>query len=140
MPATAIQYREQGKPWVVIGDENYGEGSSREHAALEPRFLGGCAVIARSFARIHQTNLRKQGMLAFEFANPADYDKVRSDDLVDIIGVTELAEGSKVSLVCKHKDGSKDELPLTHTMNDNQISWFKHGSALNKMAAAAKSA
>ncbi|KAJ1026442.1 hypothetical protein NDA13_003822 [Ustilago tritici] len=138
VPATAIQYREQGKPWVVIGDENYGEGSSREHAALEPRFLGGCAVIARSFARIHQTNLRKQGMLAFEFANPADYDKVRPDDLVDILGVTELAPGSKVSLVCKHKDGSKDELPLTHTMNENQISWFKHGSALNKMAAAAE--
>ncbi|EPQ31103.1 uncharacterized protein PFL1_01292 [Pseudozyma flocculosa PF-1] len=138
VPATAISYRDQGKPWVVIGDENYGEGSSREHAALEPRYLGGCAVIVRSFARIHNTNLKKQGLLALEFQNPADYDKVRGDDLVDLVGVTEFAPGSIITLVAKHKDGSKDEIPLTHSYNENQIGWFKAGSALNLMAAEAK--
>lgn len=134
VPATAIAYRDQGRPWVVIGDENYGEGSSREHAALEPRYLGGVAVITRSFARIHNTNLRKQGMLALTFVDPKDYDKVKPDDLVDLRGVKEIAPNSTITLVAKHKDGSVDEIPLEHGYNEGQIEWFKAGSALNVMA------
>ncbi|GAA5924360.1 hypothetical protein JCM10213_004560 [Rhodosporidiobolus nylandii] len=121
VPQVAAQYRDQGLGWVVIGDENYGEGSSREHAALEPRFLGGTAVITRSFARIHETNLKKQGMLPLNFKNPADYDKVQPEDKVDIIGVKELAEGSPITLRLHHKDGSSEDLPLTHTFNAGQI-------------------
>ncbi|KAN0065749.1 Aconitate hydratase mitochondrial [Thecaphora frezii] len=138
VPATAMAYRDAGKPWVVIGDENYGEGSSREHAALEPRYLGAIAVIVRSFARIHRTNLTKQGVLALTFSDPADYDKVRGDDLIDLVGITELAPGSKVTMVAKHRDGTTDQIPLDHTYNEGQIAWFKAGSALNLMAAEAK--
>lgn len=133
VPKVAAEYREKGIKWVVIGDENYGEGSSREHAALEPRFLGGTAVITRSFARIHETNLKKQGMLPLNFVNPADYEKVQPEDKVDLIGIKGLTPGSKVTLVAKHKDGSKDEIPLSHTFNESQFEWFKAGSALNKM-------
>ncbi|KAK9900703.1 aconitate hydratase [Cystobasidium minutum MCA 4210] len=133
VPTVAASYRDSGKGWVVIGDYNLGEGSSREHAALEPRFLGGTAIITRSFARIHETNLKKQGMLPLNFADPADYDKVQPTDFIDLIGVEKLAPGSKVTMVCKHKDGSKDEIELTHTFNEGQIEWFKAGSALNLM-------
>ncbi|KAI3622875.1 aconitate hydratase [Malassezia furfur] len=137
VPGTAVQYRDQGRPWVVIGDDNYGEGSSREHAALEPRYLGGYAIITRSFARIHETNCKKQGLLPLTFKDPKDYDLVRPDDLVDLEGVTEIAPGSTITLVCKHKDGSEDRIPLQHSFNENQIEWFKAGSALNLMAAKA---
>ena len=112
-------------------DENYGEGSSREHAAMEPRHLGGVAVIARSFARIAETNLKKQGVLPLTFENPADYDKIREDDRVSLLGVTELAPGSKVRMVISHADGTDDEAILSHTFSDNQIEWVKAGSALN---------
>ncbi|SGY29057.1 BQ5605_C002g01007 [Microbotryum silenes-dioicae] len=136
VPKVAAEYRDAGVPWVVIGDENYGEGSSREHAALEPRFLGGAAVITRSFARIHETNLKKQGMLPLNFKNPADYDKVQPDDKVDLIGIKDLAEGSKVEMVLKHKDGKTETIELTHTFNADQIRWHRAGSALNAMAEA----
>jgi aconitate hydratase len=108
VPQTAAYYRDRGIKWVVIGDHNYGEGSSREHAALEPRYLGGLAIITRSFARIHETNLKKQGMLALTFANPEDYDKVQPNDKVDILGLESFAPGKNLTLVAKHQDGSKD--------------------------------
>ena len=127
----AREYQKGGKGWIIIGDENYGEGSSREHAAMSPRFLGGTAVVAKSFARIHETNLKKQGMLALHFANPADYDKVREDDLVDLVDLKALAPGKPVKMVLKHKDGSKEEISLKHTYNSEQIRWFIAGSALN---------
>jgi aconitate hydratase len=138
VPAVAADYRGKGIQWVVIGDHNYGEGSSREHAALEPRFLGGLAVIVRSFARIHETNLKKQGMLALTFADPADYDKLQPDDRVDIKGLESFAPGKNLTLVAKHKNGSTDEISLAHTFNEGQIEWFKAGSALNLMAQKAK--
>ncbi|KAJ7705418.1 aconitase family-domain-containing protein [Mycena rosella] len=138
VPKVAAEYREKGIKWVVIGDSNYGEGSSREHAALEPRFLGGLAIIVRSFARIHETNLKKQGMLALTFVDPADYDKIRPSDKVDIEGLDSFAPGKDLLLVAKHEDGSKDEIPLAHSFNEGQIAWFKAGSALNLMAAKAK--
>lgn len=127
----ARDYKARGLPWVAIGDENYGEGSSREHAAMEPRHLGGVAVVARSFARIHETNLKKQGLLPLSFANPADYDLLREDDRVSLLGLAELAPGSTVRMVIKHADGSSDEATLMHTFNENQIEWFQAGSALN---------
>lgn len=131
VPQVAAAYRDAGIKWVVIGDHNYGEGSSREHAALEPRFLGGLAIIVRSFARIHETNLKKQGMLALTFANPEDYDKMRSTDKVDILGLESFAPGKNLTLVAKHADGTKDEIELAHSFNEGQIEWFKAGSALN---------
>jgi aconitate hydratase len=127
----AREYQKAGRGWVIIGDENYGEGSSREHAAMSPRFLGGSAVIAKSFARIHETNLKKQGMLALHFANPADYDKIREDDLVDLIDLKSLTPGKPVKMILKHKDGSKEEISLKHTYNTEQLKWFIAGSALN---------
>lgn len=133
VPEVAAYYRDHGIQWCVIGDQNYGEGSSREHAALEPRFLGGIAIITRSFARIHETNCKKQGMLPLTFTDPADYAKVRPDDRIDLEGITELAEGSQVTMVAKHKDGSVDKIPLSHSFNAGQIEWFKAGSALNLM-------
>ncbi|KAJ7750423.1 aconitate hydratase [Mycena maculata] len=138
VPQVAAEYREKGVKWVVIGDSNYGEGSSREHAALEPRFLGGLAIIVRSFARIHETNLKKQGMLALTFVDPADYDKIQPSDRVDIVGLDSFAPGKDLVLVAKHEDGSKDEIALAHSFNEGQIAWFKAGSALNLMAAKAK--
>ncbi|NOX65883.1 MAG: aconitate hydratase, partial [Chlorobi bacterium] len=131
----ARDYKTHGIGWVVVGDENYGEGSSREHAAMEPRFLGGKAIIVKSFARIHETNLKKQGMLPLTFADPADYDKILEDDLLSIVGLKELAPGKQLKLIVKHSDGSSDEIMLNHTMNENQIEWFKAGSALNLIAA-----
>jgi aconitate hydratase len=133
--AIARAYKSQGIGWVVVGDENYGEGSSREHAAMEPRWLGGRAIIVKSFARIHETNLKKQGMLPLTFANPAEYDRVREDDRVSILGLAMLAPGVPLTLVLKHSDGSAEQVELTHTFNENQIEWFKAGSALNLIAA-----
>lgn len=130
VPQTARDYKGNGIGWVVFGEENYGEGSSREHAAMEPRYLGGKAIIVKSFARIHETNLKKQGMLPLTFDNPADYDLVREDDLVDL-DVKGLSPGSSVIMTLKHSDGSKDTVKLNHTMNEQQIEWFKAGSALN---------
>ncbi len=133
-PKVAKEYKKHGINWIVVGDENYGEGSSREHAAMEPRFLGAKAIVVKSFARIHETNLKKQGILPLTFANPADYDKVQEDDKIDIIGVKELKPGSQLRMIMKHKDGTTDEAILNHTMNENQIEWFKAGSALNLIA------
>jgi len=138
VPQTAAYYRDHNIKWVVIGDHNYGEGSSREHAALEPRFLGGLAIITRSFARIHETNLKKQGMLALTFADPADYDKIQPSDKVAIEGLETFAPGVNLTLIAKHEDGSQDKISLAHTFNEGQIEWFKAGSALNLMAAKAK--
>ncbi|KIJ49374.1 hypothetical protein M422DRAFT_27736 [Sphaerobolus stellatus SS14] len=134
VPTVAAWYRDNGKPWVVIGDHNYGEGSSREHAALEPRYLGGLAIIVRSFARIHETNLKKQGMLALTFVDPADYDKVQPDDKVAILGLESFSPGKNLTLRLSRKDGSTEEIPLAHSFNEGQIEWFKAGSALNLMA------
>ncbi|KKZ66203.1 aconitate hydratase, mitochondrial [[Emmonsia] crescens] len=133
VPATARDYKARGIPWVVIGDWNYGEGSSREHAALEPRHLGGLAIITRSFARIHETNLKKQGMLPLTFTDPADYDKIKPDDIVDLM-CTELAVGKPMTLRVHPKDGKAFDVSLSHTFNESQIEWFKDGSALNTMA------
>jgi len=133
VPEVAKQYRDVGIGWVVVGDENYGEGSSREHAALEPRFLGGKAIITKSFARIHETNLKKQGMLPLTFADKADYDKVRPDDHISIVGLESFTPGQPLTGVLSHSDGSKDSIVLNHTFNEQQISWFISGSALNRM-------
>jgi len=135
VPQTARAYKAAGAGWVVVGDENYGEGSSREHAALEPRHLGGRAIIVKSFARIHETNLKKQGMLPLTFADPKDYDKVASDDLVSLLELDQLTPGKNVRCQLRHKDGSSEEIQLKHTFNENQIQWFKAGSALNHMRA-----
>ncbi len=131
VPATARAYKAAGIGSVVIGDENYGEGSSREHAAMEPRFLGVRAVIVKSFARIHETNLKKQGMLGLTFVNPTDYDKVQEDDTIDILGLTEFAPKKNLTVVLHHKDGTNDSFEVAHTYNEAQIEWFKEGSALN---------
>ncbi|MER3497922.1 MAG: aconitate hydratase [Chitinophagaceae bacterium] len=131
VPATQRQYKQLGIGTVVVGDENYGEGSSREHAAMEPRHLGVRAIIVKSFARIHETNLKKQGMLALTFANKEDYDKVQEDDTIDIVGLTNFKPGEPLKMILNHKDGSKDEVVLNHTYNESQIEWFKAGSALN---------
>ncbi|KAM3070124.1 Aconitate hydratase mitochondrial [Clarireedia jacksonii] len=133
VPATARDYKKKGIKWVVIGDWNYGEGSSREHAALEPRHLGGLAIITRSFARIHETNLKKQGMLPLTFINPEDYDKIQPDDKVDVM-CTELEVGKPITLRVHPKNGEAFDIKLAHTFNAPQIEWFKAGSALNKMA------
>ena len=131
----ARDLKSRGMRWIAVGDENYGEGSSREHAAMEPRHLGGVAVIARSFARIHETNLKKQGLLPLAFADPADYDKVREADRVSIVGLAALAPGKAVKVVLHHADGSKDEIACTHTFNAEQVGWFRAGSALNVLRA-----
>ncbi|VAX16264.1 Aconitate hydratase [hydrothermal vent metagenome] len=123
----------EGLRWIVVGDENYGEGSSREHAAMSPRFLGAATVLVRSFARIHETNLKKQGVLPITFANPADYEKVAEGDTVSIRGLTEIAPGKSLTAVLKHKDGSEDSIEVKHTLSDEQIEWFKAGSTLNKI-------
>ncbi|HED07431.1 MAG TPA: aconitate hydratase, partial [Ignavibacteria bacterium] len=134
VPEVARHYKAEGIGWVVVGDENYGEGSSREHAAMEPRFLGGRAIIVKSFARIHETNLKKQGMLPLTFADPNDYDKIQENDKLDITGLKELVPGKQLNLIIKHEDGSQDKAVLNHTMNKPQIEWFKAGSALNLIA------
>lgn len=131
VPAVQRAYKAAGIGSIVVGDENYGEGSSREHAAMEPRFLGVRAILVRSFARIHETNLKKQGMLALTFANPADYDKILEDDVIDIEGLTEFAPGRPLEIVLHHADGTTDEFLVNHTYNEGQIEWFKAGAALN---------
>ena len=131
VPATQRAYKAAHIGTIVVGDENYGEGSSREHAAMEPRFLGVRVVLTKSFARIHETNLKKQGMLALTFADKADYDKIQEDDSIDVIGLTAFAPGKPLTLVLHHKDGSKDEITVNHTYNQQQIEWFKAGAALN---------
>ena len=138
VPATQRAYKAAGVGSIVVGDENYGEGSSREHAAMEPRHLGVRAILVKSFARIHETNLKKQGMLALTFANTADYDKIQEDDSIDIIGLTSFAANSPLTVVLNHKDGSKDEIKVNHTYNDQQIEWFKAGGALNIIRASVK--
>jgi len=133
VPAVARDLKAAGKHWVVVGDENYGEGSSREHAAMCPRHLGAAAIIVRSFARIHETNLKKQGVLAFTFADPADWAKVQEQDTVSLEGLEHLAPGSEVTAVFRHQDGSEDRCALQHTLNAEQIAWWKAGSALNSL-------
>lgn len=130
----ARDWKSKNVGWVVFGDENYGEGSSREHAAMSPRFLGGKAVIVKSFARIHETNLKKQGMLPLVFKNPADYDKVRADDVVAVTGVASIAPDKALTVTLTHADGGKESFEVTHTMSLEQIAWFKAGSALNKIS------
>ena len=127
----ARDYKAHGIKWVAIGDHNYGEGSSREHAALSPRLLGGAAVIARSFARIHESNLKKQGLLALTFQDPADYDKIRADDRLSLVGLQEMAPGQPVECRIKHADGTAETLRLNHTFSSSQLEWFRKGSALN---------
>lgn len=131
VPATARAYKAAGIPSIVIGDQNYGEGSSREHAAMEPRHLGVKAVIVKSFARIHETNLKKQGMLGLTFASESDYDKIKEDDTFNFIDLVDFAPGKQLTLEIVHADGSKEEIKLNHTYNEQQIEWFKAGSALN---------
>ncbi len=131
VPATQRQYKARGIGTVVVGDENYGEGSSREHAAMEPRHLGVRAIVVKSFARIHETNLKKQGMLGLTFANKDDYDKIQEDDIIDITGMNAFAPGKQLTMVLNHKDGKTDKIKLNHTYNQQQIEWFKAGSALN---------
>jgi aconitate hydratase len=137
VPKVARLYKGTGVGSVVVGDENYGEGSSREHAAMEPRHLGVRAIIVKSFARIHETNLKKQGMLALTFANKEDYDKVQEDDMIDITGVINFAPGQPLYMLLRHKDGSSDAVVLNHTYNAQQIEWFKAGGALNVIRAEA---
>jgi aconitate hydratase len=131
VPATARAYKAAGLGSVVVGDENYGEGSSREHAAMEPRHLGVRAILVRSFARIHETNLKKQGMLGLTFNNKADYDKILEDDLIDIIGLTHFEEGKPLTIALHHANGTIEEISVNHTYNAQQIEWFKAGGALN---------
>ncbi|KAA5535188.1 aconitate hydratase [Paenimyroides baculatum] len=135
VPAVQRAYKAANIPSIVVGDQNYGEGSSREHAAMEPRHLGVKAVLVKSFARIHETNLKKQGMLGLTFANEADYDKIQEDDTINFLDLTEFAPGKQLTLEFVHKDGSKDIIMANHTYNDSQIEWFKAGSALNLIAA-----
>ncbi|MDR4492233.1 MAG: aconitate hydratase [Candidatus Nitrosocosmicus sp.] len=127
----AREYKQNGMKWIIIGDKNYGEGSSREHAAMTPRYLGCAAVIAKSFARIHETNLKKQGILALTFVDPSDYDKIRENDSVSIIDLHNIRPKSVVTAVLSHQDGSEENIKLVHSYNDAQLEWFKAGSALN---------
>jgi len=131
VPNTQRAYKAAGVGTIVVGDENYGEGSSREHAAMEPRHLGVRVVLTKSFARIHETNLKKQGMLALTFADKTDYDKIQEDDSIDVTGLTSFAPGTPLTLVLTHKDGSTDTIKANHTYNQQQIEWFKAGGALN---------
>jgi aconitate hydratase len=134
LPDLARDYKRAGIEWLAVGDENYGEGSSREHAAMEPRFMGGRAILARSFARIAEANLKKQGVLPLTFADPADYDKIRADDVVDLDGLSALAPGSTVQVALHHADGTGETFAAKHTMSEEHIEWFKAGSALNLLA------
>lgn len=138
--AVARHYRESQRGWIIVGGDNYGEGSSREHAAMTPRFLGCTAVVVKSFARIHATNLKKQGVLALTFVNAADYDKVKEFDRIAITGLTDFAPGRTLQLGLHHQDGSVDHCELAHAYNAEQIAWFRHGSALNALMATSSSA
>ena len=138
VPKVAAAYKNAGVSSIIIGDENYGEGSSREHAAMEPRFVGVKAVLVKSFARIHETNLKKQGVLALTFDNKTDYDKIREDDRFDIIGITDFQPGKYLRFIAHHSDSSTDAIKVNQSYNQNQIEWFKSGSALNSLAKAKK--
>ena len=133
IPEIAREYKAQGMQWIAIGDTNYGEGSSREHAAMSPRMLGAAAVVTRSFARIHEANLKKQGVLPLTFEDPGDYDRIRADDRLSIIGLNSLTPGQPLVCVVSHDDGEEERINLRHTMNPGQIDWFKAGSAMNHM-------
>ena len=130
-PHIAREYKKRGLKWIIVGDNNYGEGSSREHAAMTPRYLGCAAVIARSFARIHETNLKKQGVLALTFADPLDYSKIMEDDRISIIGLNNLKPTKSVNCILYHVDGREEEISLQHSYNESQLEWFRAGSALN---------
>ena len=130
----ARKYKSEGIGWVVVGDENFGEGSSREHAAMEPRHLGACAIVVKSFARIHETNLKKQGILPLTFDNPDDYEKVQADDVISIEGLENFEPHKALTMLLRHQDGSEDRIKLLHTFSENQIGWFRAGSALNLIA------
>lgn len=134
VPDTARDYKSRGQQWVVIAEHNYGEGSSREHAALQPRFLNGVAIIAKSFARIHESNLKKQGMLPLTFVDADVYDQIAEDDRISLVGITGLSPGQNVRMLVTRADGEAWETELAHTFNDEQIGFFKAGSALNLMA------
>ena len=138
VPATQRAYKSAGVGTIVVGDTNYGEGSSREHAAMEPRHLGVRAVLVKSFARIHETNLKKQGMLALTFTNEADYDKIQENDSINIVGLGSFAPGKTLTIELVHADGSKDSFAVNHTYNEQQIEWFKAGGALNIIRASVK--
>ena len=127
----AREYKKQNISWLIIGDNNYGEGSSREHAAMTPRFLGCVVVIAKSFARIHETNLKKQGILALTFEDTNDYEKINEDDKISITGLGNFAQDSVFRCELKHSDGNSEKISLRHSYNSSQIEWFKAGSALN---------
>jgi aconitate hydratase len=129
--AIARQYRSAGVKWVVVGDGNYGEGSSREHAVLSPRLLGGVAIIARSLARIHESNLKKQGLLPLTFESAADYDRIREDDRLSLVGLADLAPGKPVECRVRHADGTVETLLLRHSCSAGQLAWFRAGGALN---------
>ena len=130
LPQIARQYKQNEIRWVIVGGDNYGEGSSREHAAMTPRYLGCAAVIAKSFARIHETNLKKQGILALTFANPSDYDKIKESDTISIVSLAILEQEKPVKCIINHEDG-KEEILLNHSYNKSQIEWFRAGAALN---------
>lgn len=134
LPKIARDYKNKGIDWIIIGDENYGEGSSREHAAMEPRYMGCRAVLVKSFARIHESNLKKQGVLALTFEDPADYEKIREGDVVSIEGLKSFKPGVPLQMVIRHANGQSEKIKLSHTYNDAQIQWFKAGSALNLIA------
>jgi aconitate hydratase len=140
VPKVQRYYKAHGVGTIVVGDENYGEGSSREHAAMEPRHLGVRVILVKSFARIHETNLKKQGMLALTFSNKDDYNKIQEDDSIDVIGLTEFTPEKPLTLVLHHKDGTQESISVNHTYNKNQIEWFKAGSALNLMGIIARAA
>ena len=131
VPDTARAYKAAGIYSIVVGDHNYGEGSSREHAAMEPRHLGVAAVIVKSFARIHETNLKKQGMLGLTFAKESDYDLIQEDDTFNFLDLNEFSSGKPLTIEIVHSDGTSDTISVNHTYNEGQIEWFKKGSALN---------
>jgi aconitate hydratase len=130
----ARMYKEKGMNSIVVGEDNYGEGSSREHAAMEPRHLGVKAVLVKSFARIHETNLKKQGVLAITFSDRGDYDRIQEEDVFDITGLKEFEPGRDLKVILKHKDGTSEEFMVNHSYSGRQIEWFKAGSALNLIA------
>ena len=135
LPELARVYKEAGIAWVAVGDENYGEGSSREHAAMEPQFMNGKAILVRSFARIHEVNLKKQGVLALTFSDPDDYERVLVDDTIDILELAELAPGRPVTVRIHHAAGTSSDITCQHTMSEEHIEWFRAGSALNVLRA-----
>jgi aconitate hydratase len=127
----AREYKKQNISWIIVGDENYGEGSSREHAAMTPRYLGCVAVIAKSFARIHETNLKKQGVLALTFDNPEDYNKIHEDDVISINQLNDISPGKPVECIISHTNETSEKIILNHSFNDSQTEWFRAGSAMN---------